>query len=53
MSAASAAREWFTRHDGTRGGALRRIGGVVCLVNGTVVAAAPFASTRSPDQRAL
>lgn len=48
-----AVREWFTRHDGTRGGALRRIGGVVCLVNATVVAAAPFASTRSADQRAL
>ena len=37
-----AVREWFTRFDGTRTGAPRRVGGVVCLVYAVLVAAAPY-----------
>ena len=48
-----ALREWFTRHDGSRSGALRRMGGVVCLVNAAVVGVAPYSGVRTPDQRSL
>jgi diguanylate cyclase (GGDEF)-like protein len=46
-------RAWFTHVDGTRGSALRRVGGAVWCVSAVVVAVAPFASTRTADQRVL
>jgi diguanylate cyclase (GGDEF)-like protein len=46
-------RAWFTHIDGTRGSALRRVGGAVWCVSAVVVGIAPFASTRSADQRVL
>lgn len=49
----AAVRAWFTQVDGTRGGALRRVGGAVSCVNAVLVAAAPFVGTRSADQRTL
>jgi diguanylate cyclase (GGDEF)-like protein len=48
-----AMREWFGRFDGTRAAALRRVAGVVCLIDALVVLLAPYATSRTADQRGL